>query len=70
MFNAGLKEVKFTVPKAYETQVWKRVVDTSLPSPEDILPLEMRPNFPQIHNSYRVKPRSLVILTAECRSSS
>ncbi|GMO17305.1 MAG: glycogen debranching protein GlgX [Spirochaetaceae bacterium] len=65
MFNAGLKEIKFTVPKAYETQIWKRVVDTSLPSPDDILPLYMRPEFPPVASSYRVRPRSVVILVSE-----
>ncbi|MDR2467535.1 MAG: glycogen debranching protein GlgX [Spirochaetaceae bacterium] len=65
MFNAGLKEVKFTVPQTYETQLWKRVIDTSLPAPDDILPLEKRPEFPSVSSSYRVKPRSLVVLVAE-----
>ncbi|MDR2509715.1 MAG: glycogen debranching protein GlgX [Spirochaetaceae bacterium] len=65
MFNAGVKEVKFKVPKGYEAQHWKRVIDTGLPSPDDILSLEKRHEFPTVNSSYNVKSRSMVILVAE-----
>jgi glycogen operon protein len=61
MFNAGPKAVKFKVCDPMESKKWVRAVDTSLPSPNDIMtpgtevPLE-NPNV------YNVKDRSLVIL--------
>lgn len=65
MFNAGLKEIRFTLPKNTISKIWSRIVDTSLPSPEDIISYKKNSTLPEIHASYLVKPRSLVILASK-----
>jgi glycogen operon protein len=61
MFNAGPKAAKFKVCDPLEGKKWVRAVDTSLPSPNDIMtpgteaPLEK----PDVYN---VKDKSMVVL--------
>jgi glycogen operon protein len=64
MFNGGEKPCVFGICEAPEGKVWVRVVDTGLPSPEDICPLgQVRPlSDPE---TYLVKERSVVILLSK-----
>jgi glycogen operon protein len=61
MFNSGEADVVFRVCDPPEGKRWFRVVDTGLPSPEDILtPGNEKPLGEE--EAYSVKSRSLVIL--------
>jgi glycogen operon protein len=67
IINAYWEPLQFELPPltaAYEP--WRRCVDTFLAPPEDICPLEDGPIVPSA--SYRVQPRSLVILFAKART--
>ena len=61
MFNGGIKIVNFKLCDPLDGKKWVRVIDTGLPSPDDILlwgneaPLDD-------HYTYKVKERSLVVL--------
>jgi glycogen operon protein len=59
MINAATKEVRFRIQQG-QAGCWKRVVDTSLPTPADIVEPghEPRINGPD----YLVQPRSVVLL--------
>jgi glycogen operon protein len=61
MFNAGSRQVSFSICKAPESKKWLRVIDTALSSPDDIcLPGAEKPlPYPDI---YLVKSRSMVVL--------
>ena len=61
MFNAGLREETFQLPTAPEGTVWRRAVDTSLPSPEDLRPAGEEAELWSQH-LYRLGPRASVIL--------
>jgi hypothetical protein len=45
-----------------ELRAWRRCLDTALPSPDDIVPMEDAPFVEQPH--YVVQPHSMVILGA------
>jgi glycogen operon protein len=61
MFNGGVKDTAFAVTAPPKGKHWTRVVDTSLPSPQDILEPGMEE--PLEHSeTYRVRNRSIVIL--------
>jgi glycogen operon protein len=62
MFNAGPKDQKFTVPKPQCDEKWRRLIDTALPCPYDILPLGSEKPPPEVGPSYKVKSRSAVVL--------
>jgi glycogen operon protein len=64
MFNAGEKQVLFSVCDALEGKTWVRTVDTSLPSPQDIL-VPGREQTLQFPDRYLVKARSMVILISK-----
>jgi len=60
--NAYWEALDFAVPRADDGETWQRVLDTTLPSPDDIgfgteAPVVATP-------SYRVGPRSVVVLAA------
>jgi len=64
LFNADTSEAKFKLPAPEGGLRWHVIVDTARPSPRDFRPageeeLLMRPD------SYRMKPRSMVILIAK-----
>jgi len=61
MFNSGLEQITFTIPSVTGQKSWLRVVDTSLSSPNDILPdgKAVKLTTP---NKYKVNASSLVIL--------
>jgi glycogen operon protein len=64
MFNAGLDPVVFSVPPANNHKHWFRVVDTSLNSPNDILPEGSEEPIAHLHK-YQVNARSTVILISK-----
>ncbi|MDR2186346.1 MAG: glycogen debranching protein GlgX [Treponema sp.] len=58
MFNAGQKQMVFTVCEPPPGKLWVRAVDTCMPPPEDILaPGSEKP----VPDSYLVRERSMVI---------
>ena len=65
MLNAYWGELSFELPKLKPNLGWHRLVDTYMPSPEDIYLPNQAPPHP--HPVYLVKPRSTVVLMA-CQS--
>src|SRR5262249_16997956 len=63
-FNAWESPLLFKVPPPPQGRPWRRVVDTSLESPEDILPEGEGPVMPALR-AYPVGPFSLVVLISE-----
>jgi isoamylase len=62
MFNAYWEPLTFELPSGPdEPYRWQRCVDTALPSPDDICMLE---EAPPVSESYRVQPRSCVVLVS------
>jgi isoamylase len=62
MFNAYWEPLRFELPPGPdEPYRWQRLVDTALPSPDDICMLE---DAPPVSESYRVQPRSCVVLVS------
>jgi len=61
MFNGTEKPINFNICPPFDGKKWVRVVDTSLPSPDDIL---RQGNEEGLKNSriYQMKDRSIVIL--------
>ena len=64
MVNAYWKPLTFSLPspKKLPGGTWQRWIDTSRPSPEDIVPWDAMPRVTA--NSYRLVGRSLVVLIA------
>lgn len=60
MINAYWKELSFTIQEGSVGQ-WKRVIDTSLDSPDDFC--EAGAEAPLTSHTYEVKARSIVVLT-------
>ena len=60
ILNAYWEPLEFDVPPA--AGPWRRWIDTSLPSPHDIVEWEKAPEAPG--RTYRVGPRSVVMLFA------
>jgi glycogen operon protein len=65
MINAYWQPLKFSLPspKKLPGGIWHRWIDTSVASPEDILPWDCV--LPVEHQSYLLPPRSLVVLVAK-----
>jgi len=63
MFNAGLREETFQLPSAPEGRAWRRAVDTSLASPDDLRPAGEEAELWSQH-LYRLGPRACAILAA------
>lgn len=63
MLNAYWEPLTFEVPPLAKKKRCYRIVDTALPSPEDILEPHEAPIFAGTH--YRVEPRSAVILLGD-----
>jgi isoamylase len=63
MFNASTEEVSFTLPALPDLRHWYLAVDTSLPTPHDLVETgaEIALEDP---STYRVGPRSSAILVA------
>ncbi|HXK25325.1 MAG TPA: glycogen debranching enzyme, partial [Myxococcota bacterium] len=60
IFNAYWEPLRFELPARGETGAWQRWLDTSLASPEDIVPWEEAPRVAE--SSYLARPRSIAIL--------
>lgn len=63
IFNAYNQGLDFELPPLPPGHMWGRLVDTSLPSPEDITSLGDAPQIPV--SQYSVQPHSTVILLAK-----
>ncbi len=59
-FNSYWKSLSFELPEPTRGKVWRRIVDTFLPSPEDILEPNTAPSV-EVSN-IKVEPRSSVVL--------
>jgi len=64
MINAYHQDLDFEIPQKLDYQVlkWKRWLDTSLPSPDDIAPWSKAK--PYQNKTYKVAAHSIVVLTA------
>ena len=62
--NAWVDGVSFRIPRAPNGKAWRRAIDTSLPSPLDILGLDEGPIVPS-EMVYYVAAHSLIVLVAE-----
>lgn len=60
MLNAYWESLTFTLPQPHNGAQWHRIIDTSLPTPEDICPPDAAP--PVEATAYRVASRSAVVL--------
>ena len=63
-FNGRWEAVTFTVPASPCGRPWRRTVDTSRPSPEDVVGLDEGPAVP-VGTACRIEARSLLILVSE-----
>jgi glycogen operon protein len=61
---AGRAPMTFLVPPSPTGRAWRRVIDTGLPSPEDIVDFGMGPHV-DAGARYRVWDRSLVVLSTD-----
>ena len=64
IFNAWREPLSFVIPSSPTGRIWRRTVDTALPSPDDALGLDEGPVIPLL-SPYRVGARSVVILVSE-----
>ena len=60
VFNAYWEPLNFELPPAKGRELWRRWIDTSLESPQDIVPWQEAPGVYDL--AYRVGPRSVVVL--------
>ena len=60
-FNAWQKSLSFGIPPAPQGKPWRRVIDTALASPLDVVGLDEGPVVP-VSSRYPVAPFSLVVL--------
>ena len=63
MFNAYWKSLTFELPQLSSGHNWYRIIDTSLPTPNDFCELATAPVVPDWH--YQVQPRTCVVLIAK-----
>jgi isoamylase len=65
IFNAYWQPLEFELPQPGESEKgsWRRWIDTSLESPEDIVPWQEAPSVPD--HTYRAGPRSVIVLWAD-----
>jgi glycogen operon protein len=64
MFNAGLDPAVFKVSEPGQGRIWVRAVDTSMVSPEDILPPGEEKSLLQ-QTRYTVRARSMAVLLSK-----
>jgi len=62
IFNAYWEPLVFELPDMQEGNFWRRWIDTSLPTPQDIAPWQESPFVAE--QRYEVGPRSVVVLWA------
>lgn len=66
ILNGYWEPLEFDMPRLGDGPSWRRWIDTALDSPDDIVPWQAAPAVPR--DSYRVGPRSAVMLYADARS--
>jgi isoamylase len=64
VMNAYWEPLVFQIPASPTGRVWRRTVDTALPSPDDALGLDEGPAI-KVGHLYTVEARSMVILISE-----
>ena len=62
--NSGNRPLEFKIPASPSGRGWRRLVDTTLPSPQDIVDDGEGPRIPILH-PYRVAEHSLIILVSD-----
>ena len=62
--NAWAEPLDFKIPAAPSGRPWRRVVDTALPSPDDIVADDEGPRI-SVLQVYRVQAHSMIILVSE-----
>ncbi len=62
--NAYHESIEFRIPAAPSGRPWRRVVDTALPSPDDIVAEDHGPRIPVLQ-SYAVRDHSMIILVSD-----
>jgi len=62
IFNAYWEPLSFELPPVQSGVSWQRWIDTSLPTPQDIVPWQEAPSIPG--QTYQAGPRSVVVLMA------
>jgi glycogen operon protein len=62
--NASARPAEFRVPASPSGRAWRRVVDTSLPSPDDIVDEDLGPSV-AVGRIYRVADHAMIILVSE-----
>jgi len=62
--NSWSQPVVFRIPRAPSGSTWRRVVDTALPAPLDIVELDTGPQIPT-YSTYAVAEHSMLVLIAE-----
>jgi len=67
IMNAYWEPLDFELPAAEANRPWRRWIDTSLDSPDDIAPWQDPPTYSG--GSYRAGPRSVVVLWAPLAAS-
>jgi isoamylase len=65
--NAWTEPLGFKIPASPSGRPWRCVVDTSLPSPEDIVEEDQGPRIP-VSQIYRVQAHSLVVFISDAAS--
>jgi glycogen operon protein len=63
-FNAWQQPLPFRIPLSPTGRPWRRAIDTNLPSPEDILALDVGPRI-TARSVYQVAPYSALVLISE-----
>jgi glycogen operon protein len=63
-FNAWREPLEFRIPAAPSGRPWRRAVDTSLPSPHDIVEQDQGPRVPVLQ-VYPVSAHSMIVLVSE-----
>jgi isoamylase len=64
IMNAYWEPLVFQIPASPTGRIWRRTVDTALPSPDDALGLDEGPAI-KVGHLYTVEARSMVILVSE-----
>jgi glycogen operon protein len=64
VLNSWIDPLPFRVPRSPSGRAWRRVVDTALPSPHDIVDLDAGPRVP-FEARYPVQAHSVLVLISE-----
>ena len=62
--NAWIRPLGFHIPRSPSGKRWRRVIDTALPAPLDLLDLDKGPVV-KAETDYMVQPHSMLVLIAE-----